>query len=182
MQGIVDPEVARSLAESGLGIEDWLTDLYKDLRKTYITLRENLYRDADIFFRNPVLPARPQLPLLDVAATPDSLLKNALVKTNGLVISEGPKSIASKQWLIESMPLLVEQKVEILYIEHLLTDIHMRKLAKYKAAGKKTRSGSHELKHHLQKTNDGALDNQSETYDYYHLVKVAHRHGIEVKP
>jgi len=182
MQGIVDPEVARSLAESGLGIEDWLTDLYKDLRKTYITLRENLYRDADIFFRNPVLPARPQLPLLDVAATPDSLLKNALGKTNGLVISEGPKSIASKQWLIESMPLLVEQKVEILYIEHLLTDIHVRKLAKYKAVGKKTRSGSHELKQHFKHSNDGALDNQSEAYDYYHLVKVAHRHGIEVKP
>ncbi|MEB0079229.1 membrane-targeted effector domain-containing toxin [Pseudomonas sp. CCI3.2] len=179
--GIIDPSAAQ-LGLSGLGIEQWMEQIYADLRKAYSGFREALYRDASAFFEQVRLPVRPDLPLFDVAARPETLLNGIFGKTNGLVISEAPRSVVSKQWLIDNMPLLVEQKVEVLYIEHLFTDLHPRKLAKYKKLGSKTKSGSHEIKYHLKQLDGGALDNQSKEYDYYHLIKAAHKHGIEVKP
>ncbi len=53
------------------------------------------------------------------------------------MFSEAPKSVASKRLLLLNMPLLAEQRVEVLYIEHLLTDKHLRKLARYRQLGKK---------------------------------------------
>lgn len=179
--GIVDPSL-QNLGLSGLGVDQWMEQMYTDLRKIYTGYRETLYRDASGFFEQVRLPARPELPLFEVAARPETLLNGIFGKTNGLVISEAPRSVVSKQWLIDNMPLLAEQKVEVLYIEHLFTDLHSSKLAKYKKLGSKTKSGSHEIKFHLKHLGGGALDNQSKEYDYYHVIKAAHKHGIEVKP
>ncbi|MFH7407596.1 TraB/GumN family protein, partial [Pseudomonas syringae group genomosp. 7] len=61
-------------------------------------------------------------------------------------------------------------------------DKHLPKLARYRKLGNKSRSGSHELKYYLRDTNRGALNNSSTEYDYNHLIKAAHRYGIEVRP
>jgi hypothetical protein len=165
-----------------VGIEpEYFESVFKDVRQTFTALREKLYRDAHAFFDAPVLPPRPPLPALASTETIDTLFERLFTHSNGLVLSEAPRSVASKRLLIQNMPLLAKERVEILYIEHLFTDKHLPKLAKYRRLGKKTRSGSHEIKYHLDSINEKALDNQTE-YDYYHLVKEAHRQGIEVRP
>lgn len=166
----------------GMDLEEYFETYYAPMRKTFSELREKLYRDAGTFFNAPTLPPRPTLPVLAADETVDTLLTNVFSHSKGLVLSEAPKSVASKRLLITHMPLLVEQRVEILYIEHLFSDKHLPKLARYRQLGMKTRSGSREIKHHLASLNDGALNNQTSEYDYYHLIKTAHRHGIEVRP
>ncbi|MFY1666367.1 dermonecrotic toxin domain-containing protein [Pseudomonas sp. Pseu.R1] len=167
----------------GPGFDEFFEAYYLQMRNIYTTLRANLYRDADAFFSASIpLPARPTLPEIHDSTTVGSFLENAFTHSNGLVFSEAPKSITSKRLLMRHMPKLAEQGVEVLYIQHLLTDKHLRKLAKYRAKGAKVRTGSHEIKHYLETVNGGALDNLSNEYDYYHLIKEAHRHNIDVRP
>ncbi len=180
--GIVSPQQAERFDEGPFGLHEFFEDIFQGGRSTYQTLRQNLYRDARAFFEQPPLPGKPDLPVLADDVTPQAFFEAALEKSSGLVIGEAPTSIASKQLLIDNMPLLAERKVEVLYIEHLQTDQHTHKLQKYKALGSKTRSGSHTLKHYLETVNEGALKNGSDRYDYYHLIKTAHRNGIEVRP
>lgn len=111
-----------------------------------------------------------------------TFIKNVFAHSNGLVLSESIQSVASKRLLLLNMPLLAQQRVEVIYIEHLFTDKHLNKLAKYKAQGSRIRAGSHEIKDHLEHLNNGALSNHNREYDYYHLIKQAHRHNIEVRP
>ncbi|MBX8597314.1 membrane-targeted effector domain-containing toxin [Pseudomonas cichorii] len=167
---------------SGLGLMPYFETYFVDMRRKLTALREKLYRDANAFFASPTLPPRPSLPALKPEASIDTLFESLLAQNNGLVLSETPRSVASKRLLIQNMPLLAKERVEILYIEHLFTDKHLPKLARYRQLGKKTRSGSHEIKEHLEYINDKALNNQTTEYDYYHLIKMAHRHGIEVRP
>lgn len=180
--GIVSPRQVEHFEEGPFGLHEFFEDIFQAGRSTYRTLRQNLYRDAKAFFEHPSLPGKPELPVLKDDVTVQAFFDAALEKSNGLVIGEAPTSIASKQLLIDNMPFLAERKVEVLYLEHLQTDQHTRKLQKYKALGSKTRSGSHMIKHYLDTVNKGALKNGSDTYDYYHLIKAAHRHGIEVRP
>ncbi len=167
---------------SGLGLMQYFESYFGEMRLKLSILREKLYHDANAFFAAPTLPARPSLPTLEYGADIDMLFESLFAHSNGLVLSETPRSVASKRLLIQNMPLLVKERVEILYIEHLFTDKHLPKLARYRQLGRKTRSGSHELKEHLEYINDKALNNQTTEYDYYHLIKAAHRHGIEVRP
>lgn len=180
--GIVSPRQAERFDEGPFGLHEFFEDIFQGGRSTYQTLRHNLYRDAKAFFEHPPLPGKPDLPVLADDVKPQAFFDAALEQSSGLVIGEAPTSIASKQLLIDHMPLLAERKVEVLYIEHLQTDQHTHKLQKYKALGSKTRSGSHTLKHYLETVNEGALKNGSDKYDYYHLIKAAHRNGIEVRP
>ncbi|MDB6141480.1 MAG: type effector HopAC1, partial [Pseudomonas sp.] len=182
MHGIVDPALVDEFPVTGLDFDELRKDLYAAMRGDYLVLRQNLYRDATAFFERVTLPARPTLPRVDVATTPEKLIEDIYANTNGLMIGEAPASIASKQFLIDNMPLLAEQKVEVLYIEHLFSDHHRPKLDKYWKRGSKTKSGSHAIKDHFDQFNAKALRNGSEQYDYYHLVKAAHQHNIEVKP
>nr|WP_236442892.1 membrane-targeted effector domain-containing toxin [Pseudomonas syringae] len=167
---------------TGMGMEAYFESYFIELRQTFTARREKLYQDAHDFFTRFTPPPAPQLPGLSTPIAVDTLIEHIFRHSNGLVLSEAPKSVASKRLLLLNMPLLVEQRVEVIYIEHLLTDKHMQKLARYRQLGKKSRSGSHELKYYLSGVNGGALNNASTDYDYYHLIKAAHRHGIEVRP
>jgi hypothetical protein len=180
--GIVSPRQVERFDEGPFGMHEFFEDVFKAGRSTYQTLRQNLYRDAKAFFEHPPLRGKPELPVLADNVTTQAFFEAALERSSGLVIGEAPTSIASKQLLIDNMPWLAERKVEVLYMEHLQTDQHTHKLQKYKALGNKTRSGSHMLKHYLETVNEAALKNGSDKYDYYHLIKAAHRNGIEVRP
>ncbi|KWS10069.1 type III effector [Pseudomonas syringae pv. syringae] len=167
---------------TGAGLDVYFETYFTEVRQTFTARREQLYQDAQAFFARFTPPPRPTLPAYGLPGSVDTLIKHIFSHSNGLVFSEAPKSVASKRLLLLNMPLLAEQRVEVLYIEHLLTDKHLRKLARYRQLGKKSRSGSHELKYYLQETNRGALNNASSEFDYYHLIKAAHRYGIEVRP
>lgn len=167
---------------SGYGLERYFETYFGEMRIAFTRLREKLYQDADAFFIEPQLPPKPRLPTLTAPVTLETWFNNVFANGNGLVLSETAKSVASKRLLILNMPTLVEQRVEVIYIEHLFTDKHLPKLAQYHAQGARSRAGSHEIKYHFKELNGGALDNQTTEYDYYHLVKAAHRHGIEVRP
>ena len=167
----------------GMGMEAYFETIYAPMRKLYTKLRNKLYRDAAAWFAEPVvLPPRPTLPTVNATTNIDGFLKDAFANSNGLVFSETSRSIASKRLLITHMQALVEQRVEVIYLPQLFTDKHVEKLAKYHAKGRNLRAGSHELKRHLKSLNEGATQNASTTFDYYHLIKQAHRHGIEVRP
>lgn len=163
-------------------IGDYFAVLFAQNRKEYAAMREKLYSDAKAWFAAPPTPPRPALPDVGAETDFDALIQACFRQSNGLVISEAPTSIASKRLLIDNMVALAQQDVKVLYIEHLFTDQHLRKLAKYRKLASSSRAGSHELKAHFAWLNDGALDNASREFDYYHLVKVAHRNGIEVRP
>jgi hypothetical protein len=166
----------------GVGLEAYFESFLIEWRQTFSALREKLYGDAHAFYLGAVPPTRPTLPAPPANATIETLLPALFAHNPGLVLSESAKSVASKRLLIRNMPLLKEQRVEIIYLEHLFTDKHVEKLARYYRMGRKTRSGSHEIKDHLKEVNGGALNNLSREYDYYHLIKAAHRHGIEIRP
>lgn len=165
-----------------LGLEDYFETFISEWRQTFTSLREKLYSDANAFYRGAVPPPRPALPMLAADTTIETMLPALFAHNPGVVLSESAKSVASKRLLIQNMPLLAQQRVEIIYLEHLFSDKHLAKLARYQRMGSRTRSGSHEIKHHLKGLNDGALDNLSHEYDYYHLIKAAHKHGIEIRP
>jgi hypothetical protein len=167
---------------TGAGMEFYFEPFIVEWRQTFGALREKLYSDAQAFYLGAVPPSRPSLPALAADATIETLLPALFTHNSGVVLSESAKSVASKSLLIRNMPLLVEQRVEVIYLEHLFTDKHLEKLARYHRKGRKTRSGSYEIKHHLKELNGGALDNLSREYDYYHLIKAAHRHGIQIRP
>ncbi len=171
------------LEDMGAGLEEYFEIYYAQMREAYLQIKEKLYLHAQAFFSQPVvLPPRPPVPSIDASTNVGSFLENVFDNSHGLVLSEAPKSVASKRLLITHMQTLVEQRVEVIYLPHLFTDKHLRKLAKYRAKGRSVRSGSHEIKNHLELVNGGALNNLSREYDYYHLIKEAHRHGIEVRP
>ncbi|QHE99518.1 dermonecrotic toxin domain-containing protein [Pseudomonas cannabina] len=167
---------------TGIGMEVYFESYFAELRQSFVARREKLYQDARTFLAEFTAPPRPQLPPLPQPVAVDNLIEHVFAHGNGLVFSEAPKSVASKRLLLLNMPLLAEQRVEVLYIQHLLTDKHLTKLARYRHLGKKSRSGSHEIKHYLHDLNRGALNNASTDYDYYHVIKAAHRYGIEVRP
>lgn len=171
------------MEELGVGLDEFFEIYYAQMRQVYFMLKEKLYRHARAFFDQPLaLPPRPLIPAVDASTPVGSFLESVFANSNGLVLSEAPKSIASKRFLVTHMHNLVEQRVEVIYLPHLFTDKHLGKLAKYRVKGKSVRSGSHEIKNHLELINGGALNNLSREYDYYHLIKQAHRHGIEVRP
>lgn len=166
----------------GLDFEEYFEFIFSDMRSTFTTQREKLYADAQAFFTSFVPSPRPALPQLDVNAGATGLIKKIFENNNALVISEAPRSIASKRLLIENMAALAEQDVKVLYIQHLFTDLHMYKLEKYRKLGARSKAGSSDLKFWLEDLNSGALKNRSKEYDYYHLIKTAHHHGLEVRP
>jgi hypothetical protein len=183
----LQPVMTRILGASpqdptNLGLEEYFEMVFSQARQTYASLREKLYRDAQAFFIQPALPPRPTLPAVKPATTISAFVEQVFAHSNGLVLSESIQSVASKRLLLLNMPLLAQQRVDVIYIEHLFTDKHLNKLAKYKAQGSRIRAGSHEIKDHLEHLNDGALSNHNGEYDYYHLIKQAHRHNIEVRP
>lgn len=166
----------------GLGLEDYFDAVFLDMRSTFAAQRASLYLDSQLFFATVSAAPRPALPLLDVHEGVTGLIKKIYANSNAMVISEAPRSIASKRLLIENMAALAEQDVKVLYIQHLFTDLHMYKLEKYRKLGARSKAGSSDLKLWLENLNSGALKNRSKEYDYYHLIKTAHHHGLEVRP
>ncbi len=177
---LADP--GRSLDDMGLDLDAYFEAVYRKSRTDFAAQRQKLYTDAQVAFTSVIPAPRPALPLLEKNADTGSLIRKVFENSKAMVIGEAPRSVASKRLLIENMAVLAEQDVKVLYIQHLFTDLHMYKLEKYRTLGARSKAGSSELRLWLESLNDGALLNRSKEYDYYHLIKMAHRHGLEVRP
>ncbi|PVZ15607.1 MULTISPECIES: membrane-targeted effector domain-containing toxin [unclassified Pseudomonas] len=165
-------------------LEQWAAPTHNALvstaKDTYARLRSTLAHDASAWYQGLALPPRPSV-VAPAAGPSGQALVEIAAHHRGVVIAETLNSPASKKLLIDSMPALAEQGVTVLYLEHLLADIHAAKLQKYKALGARARSGSRTLKHFYAFAHHGLLAPKGSGLDYYHLIKAAHRHGIEVR-
>ncbi|WP_455922350.1 membrane-targeted effector domain-containing toxin [Pseudomonas putida] len=148
-------------------------DVYADFR----TLRDTLKTDADAFFQEHTLPARPELPILGPQDTQKSVVQAIFAKSEGLVVGEAHSSVASKKILIDNMELLAKLKVRTLYLEHLLTDFHQIHLDTFARTGKMPP----ELELYLSDMDRGFHTDPQGRYTFTELVKSANRQHIRVQ-
>ncbi|MDI2591788.1 membrane-targeted effector domain-containing toxin [Pseudomonas sp. 681] len=136
-----------------------------------------LQADTSAFFADIQLPARPKIPTFSTLATPKEILKGLLKDTRGLVIGEGRGSMASKQFLIENMPLLSKLRVRTLYLQQVLTDFQQADLDSF------TRTGnmSQRLERYLNEIDQVESADPSGQFTFLELVKTAQKNHIRVQ-
>ncbi len=99
------------------------------LRLAYTQKVEQLRLSADAFFQTQPVPGpKAHLPMLATDAAHGDILKTLFSRDKRLIIGAANNSIASKQLLIEQLPLMVEQGLKRVYIENLPRDLFHRKL------------------------------------------------------
>lgn len=99
------------------------------LRGDYTRKVEQLAQRADAFYQALPAPApKTPAPVLASDATPSDILKTLFGRDKRLIIGADNASSASKQLLIEQLPLLAEQGLKRVYIENLPRDLFHRKL------------------------------------------------------
>lgn len=136
-----------------------------------------LTRDADDFFAK-LPPLVKRVETLDLAQDilPADLLRRLLDDAQSLVIGETYFSIASKQLLIEHMPLLKELQVKAIYIEHLWRDVHH-----LQTHSRFTKGISKQAKKHLKSTDRAHFMDPESEHGYWKLVEAAMQNGIEIR-
>lgn len=153
-------------------------------RLRFQTLAETLSTDSDAFFKSldPVIP-RVETPVPSPDLSARALLEMGFAEAeevNGLVFGAAHDSLAFKQWLIDNMASVEASQVKVIYIEHLLSDIHGEKLKGFLTEPHISRN----IKQHLSKLDDNipsrAKDPQGE-YTFYQLLKKAREHKIQVQ-
>jgi len=146
---------------------------YRDFK----ALRRRLYDDATAFFLDPPLPARPKIPSFTANVAPKVIIKGLLKDSPGILIGESHSSVASKQFLIENMPILSKQKVRTLYLEHVLTDFHQADLDVFN----KTGTMSENLERYLKELDQGQITDPSGQFTFLEVVKTAQKNHIRVQ-
>lgn len=138
---------------------------------------KRLTRDADNFFAN-LPPLVKRADTLDLAEDilPADLLRRLLDDAQNLVIGESSFSIASKQLLIDNMPLLKELKVKAIYIEHLWRDIHH-----LHTHSKISKGISKQAKRQLKSVDHTNFRDPEGAYGYWKLLEAALDYKIEIR-
>lgn len=158
-----------------------LPKVAKDLspiRTLYLQQVERLSRDAKVFFDAlaPVVP-RADVLLLEASASAEQIIKHLFDESSGLIIGQLAASIASKQFLIDNMDVLVRQGLKRLYVEYLPADVFRVKLEKFNS-GKSWRH----LEKHLASM-DAALGLSADAqYSYLALARKAREKGVKLLP
>jgi len=95
----------------------------------FVALRKRLKSEAERYFTEYVAPAKPTLPEITAATTPESFLKQIVDGPYpGLILGEAHGQQSCKAFLRTQMKKLSELKFETLYVEHLWTDLHQAQL------------------------------------------------------
>ncbi|MGU9828599.1 membrane-targeted effector domain-containing toxin [Pseudomonas sp. LF242] len=147
------------------------------LRAPYGTAVDNLTRDANAYF-DALAPIVPRADVLSVE--PDALheviLQKLLSESKGVVIGASVDSIASKQFLIDTLQTLHERGVRRLYIEYLPADVFRVKLQTRHSA-----KVSKSIDTHLKSVDKALGMPKDSAYSYQALVQAASDNGIEVR-
>lgn len=157
---------------------------FPEAYKAFETTRKRLNADAERFFEDYVLPARPALPDAALFKTPQNFLDHAYRDSSGLVIGEAHTSEAAKKFFIKHMGDLKKQGVKTLYIEHLQTDLHQLELDTFKQRSKmpdtlKTFVKEQDL--NQMRFYDGKTNRYKGPNTYTNILQAANKHGIRVQ-
>lgn len=181
LRSLFEPQYQGPMVELGLMSPDEFETLRKQMHRLTQSRQQALYREAQANLSNPVLPTREALPDFAPSLLPERFMEQLLETERGLVIARPAQGHASIQFLMEQMPALAKAEVSVLYLDALLTDLHLASLQKYFDKGSRSRGGSEKIKHYLSWAAQGSQPT-SAAFDIYHLIKAAHRQGIEVRP
>ncbi|MBX8540041.1 type III effector, partial [Pseudomonas cichorii] len=146
------------------------------VRGQFFQVRAKLQADA----RNIAaieLPSRPNLPDIEPKAPLPDFLQTLYQHTDGVVIGESHSSVASKKLIIDNLPLLSQQKVKTLYLEHLLADLHQADLDRFFETGQMSKT----LLHDLKRLDRGHYTDPNRIYTFEQLVLKAQQNGVEVR-
>ncbi|MFO2466411.1 membrane-targeted effector domain-containing toxin [Pseudomonas sp. 15FMM2] len=149
----------------------------RPLREHYLRQVHQLTRDGKQFFDDlqPIVP-RADVLTFEPSDTHTHIIEQLFKESNGLVIGENHRSIASKQFLIDNMPTFSKQGVKTLYLEHLPRDVFQGKLDQYATTGS-SRTVTQRLK---EVDKHWGLD-KNPRYNYGKLVAAARAQNIRVK-
>ncbi|MFW0757950.1 membrane-targeted effector domain-containing toxin [Pseudomonas sp. H11T01] len=140
-------------------------------------LRKTLHNDAVTFYSDLQLPPRPEIPSFIPTAKPKDIIKTIFNRSPGLVVGESHHSVGSKQFLIENMKVLRQQKVKTLYMEHLLTDFHQADLDVFNRTGVMSES----LERYLKDLDVGHGTEPSGQFTFEQVVRTAQKNRIRIQ-
>jgi hypothetical protein len=150
---------------------------YNEAIKFFENLRKRLLEDAGSFFRRYEQTTRPAIPDLERNATTKTIIKTLFGKSDGLVVGESHSSIASKKFLMENMGTLAKQKVKVLYMEHVMADMHHTDLEQFNRTGEMSST----LRNYLQVLDFGQRTDSAGIYTFEALFKSANDHHIQIR-
>ncbi len=163
--------------KKGLDMEYFFEDIELDtVRNTFDLRRKNLQKDA-ASISAAQLPPRPTLPAIEPQTSTAGLLETLYRHTEGLVIGESHSSVASKKLIIDNLPLLSQQNVKTLYMEHLLSDLHQADLDRFLETGQMSKT----LLHDLKTLDRGHHTDPNGVYTFEQLVIRARQQGLEIR-
>ncbi|MFC6335732.1 membrane-targeted effector domain-containing toxin [Pseudomonas sp. CCM 7891] len=182
---VLDPnhksKLVSSANEYGLNLDtvivrDAIEEL-RPLREHYLLRVDTLTRDSTKFFKElqPTVP-RADVLTLEPSASHAHIIEQLFKESDGLVIGEAHRSIASKQFLIDNMQTLSQQGVKTLYLEHLPRDVFQGKLTQHHTTG-----SSANVTHQLKQVDERLGLHNNAKYNYRKLVAAAHAQKIQVK-
>ena len=146
------------------------------LQRLFTELRFKLLNHARAFLNtNPVKPRaiRPPVP---TNIRPADFLKRLFAHTDGVVIGEAHSHQSGKKILISEMETLSKSGIQVLYLEHLQTDLHQTLLDDFHTTGKMPVV----LDEFLKTQDKGHRIKANTPYSYSQLVRKAQRHGLEI--
>lgn len=143
----------------------------------YRNLRDRLAADAQDFFEGAKLPQRPQIPLLEIDATPNQIITRLYEHSNGLVIGESHSALGSKRFLIDNMQQFKKQQVRVLYVEHFMTDFQQADLDVFNRTGQMPQ----DLKAYVISQDEGHGTDPAQRYTFMQVLVAAQRHGIRIQ-
>ncbi|WP_397458252.1 membrane-targeted effector domain-containing toxin [Pseudomonas asplenii] len=140
-------------------------------------IRTRLLADAENFFKQHRLPARPPMPELPADIQEGALIEILYRQGQGVVIGERYTDSGSKLFLIGNMATLAENGVRTLYVERLRTDVDQVHLDDFHRSGNLSAA----LDSHLRSLDGDYADAPAGPHSYRSLIISARAHGIRVQ-
>ncbi|MGF6392660.1 dermonecrotic toxin domain-containing protein [Pseudomonas plecoglossicida] len=146
---------------------------YAEFRKR----RDALATDASQFLETVQLPPRPEVPALPRESSPKQIIRSLYERNQGLVIGEGHSQLGSKRFLIDNMALLKKQKVNVLYMEHFMTDFNQADLDLFNRTGQMPK----DLQTYVETLDEGHWTDRSGRYTFKQVLVAAQKQGIRIQ-
>lgn len=145
---------------------------------SFIALRKRLKSEAEQFFVNYTPPAKPQMPPLTAATTPESFLTHISEGSlPGLVLGEAHGGQSCKAFLRAHMKKLSKLKFKTLYVEHLWTDLHQAQLDAFL----ESQHLSGQLKAYLKDQDMGHMPLYKGPNTYSEVYQAAAKYNIRIR-